>query len=44
MNDAVPGDAKIEMALAYETNPEFKEWLNEHVWQLNHNQHPLQVG
>ena len=40
MNRATPGNPHIELALAHETNPEFREWLNERVWQLNQNRQP----
>ena len=40
MNRATPGNPHIELALAHETNPEFREWLNERVWQMNQQRQP----
>ena len=40
MNRATPGDPHIELALVHETNPDFRKWLNERVWQLNQHRQP----
>ena len=33
MDQLTPGDPHVELALAYETNAEFHDWLNERVWK-----------
>ena len=32
MDRTTPGNSYVELALAYETNEEFKEWLNTHIF------------
>ena len=33
MDSANPGNPYVEMALAHETNPEFRNWLNNHTFK-----------
>ena len=33
LNEVIPGNAEIELALTYETNDKFRSWLNNHIWQ-----------
>ena len=37
MNKLTPGNPHVELALAYETNSEFREWLNAHTWEATQN-------
>ena len=32
LNQMIPGNDEIELATMYHTNDEFKNWLNEDVW------------
>ena len=37
MNELSPGNPHVELALAYETNKEFQEWLNAYTWEATQN-------
>ena len=38
MDRTNPGDPHVELALAYETNPEFREWLNAYTFNATQKQ------